>query len=81
VLDIGCNRGGGLAFLTDYFEPELAFGVDTCHQNINFARQNWRRVKFDVSPLETMASASLIKGNSFDLILCVESWCNIADKY
>ena len=38
VLDIGCGRGGGLAFLNDYFEPTLAMGVDSCIQSVTFAR-------------------------------------------
>lgn len=28
ILDIGCGRGGGLAFLTNYYEPEIAVGID-----------------------------------------------------
>jgi len=29
-LDLGSGRGGGLAFLTKYYEPEEAIGVDFC---------------------------------------------------
>lgn len=28
VLDIGCGKGGGLAFLQEYFEPSVCFGID-----------------------------------------------------
>ena len=33
ILDIGCGRGGGLAFLAKYYEPEVAIGIDfSAHQ-------------------------------------------------
>lgn len=28
ILDLGCGRGGGLAFLAKYYEPELSVGLD-----------------------------------------------------
>jgi cyclopropane fatty-acyl-phospholipid synthase-like methyltransferase len=28
ILDIGCGRGGGLAFLAKYYQPEMSVGID-----------------------------------------------------
>ncbi len=28
ILDLGCGRGGGLAFLSKYYEPAEAVGID-----------------------------------------------------
>ena len=30
VLDLGCGRGGGLAFLVDHFDVKEAVGIDIC---------------------------------------------------
>lgn len=30
LLDLACGRGGGLAFLTDYYDLKDAIGVDYC---------------------------------------------------
>jgi ubiquinone/menaquinone biosynthesis C-methylase UbiE len=37
VLDLACGRGGGLAFLANYFEIGESFGVDICKRQIDFA--------------------------------------------
>jgi cyclopropane fatty-acyl-phospholipid synthase-like methyltransferase len=38
VLDIGCGRGGGIAFLAKYYKPELAIGVDNSIHQIKFCK-------------------------------------------
>ena len=38
ILDIGSGRGGGLAFLSKFYEPELAIGIDYSSHQVMFAR-------------------------------------------
>jgi cyclopropane fatty-acyl-phospholipid synthase-like methyltransferase len=38
VLDIGSGRGGGLAFLAKYYQPELAVGIDFSAHQIQFSK-------------------------------------------
>lgn len=38
ILDLGCGRGGGLAFLAKYYEPEAAVGIDFSAHQIQFCR-------------------------------------------
>lgn len=38
VLDLGCGRGGGLAFLAKYLAPEEAVGVDLSNWQIQFCK-------------------------------------------
>lgn len=45
VLDLGCGRGGGLAFLSKYYEPEEAVGVDLSRQQIQFCEDNYSEVE------------------------------------
>ena len=77
VLDIGCGKGGGLAFLTDFFQPATILGVDSSTQKIAFAKQAWPKTKFAAISADAIARQIVSK---FDLILCVESWAAIADK-
>jgi predicted RNA methylase len=37
ILDLGCGRGGGLAFLNEHFTPKRAVGIDMCKEQIDFA--------------------------------------------
>jgi ubiquinone/menaquinone biosynthesis C-methylase UbiE len=38
VLDIGSGRGGGLAFLAKYYQPEIAVGIDFSAHQIQFSK-------------------------------------------
>jgi ubiquinone/menaquinone biosynthesis C-methylase UbiE len=38
ILDIGCGRGGGLAFLSKYYKPRLAVGLDFSSQQVGYSQ-------------------------------------------
>lgn len=41
ILDVGCGRGGGLAFLSRYYSPSEAVGLDFSHQSIKFCNERF----------------------------------------
>lgn len=41
VLDFGCGRGGGLAYLANRYQVTKAIGIDTCQYFINYANEEF----------------------------------------
>lgn len=41
VVELGCRRGGGLAYLNSVGQPERAIGVDPDERNIKFCKANY----------------------------------------
>lgn len=78
VLDIGCGRGGGLAFLTDNFKPSLALGIDRNQRNVTFASQSFAKTKFSTFDTDYTSVKSIQQ--KFDLVLSIENWSQIYDK-
>lgn len=39
ILDLGCGRGGGVAFLSKYYQPKETIGIDLSWHQIKFAQQ------------------------------------------
>jgi ubiquinone/menaquinone biosynthesis C-methylase UbiE len=68
VMEVGCGRGGGLAFLYRYMSPTSALGVDIVPRSIAFCKQRYRdlsELKFIVGDAGNLPVAS----QSRDLII------------
>jgi SAM-dependent methyltransferase len=71
VLEIGCGRGGGCAFIKRYYEAKHVIGVDYNQRAIQFCCR-----KFHLPGLEFLsgdAESLPFKTERFDFVLCVES--------
>ena len=71
VLDIGCGRGGGTAFVFDRLRPKTMTGVDLAPSAIARARQDLGRP--GLSFVAGDAEALPFPAGSFDAVLSVES--------
>ena len=40
IVEIGCGRGGGLAYIADYYSPDSSKGVDLSLSAINYSNKN-----------------------------------------
>jgi SAM-dependent methyltransferase len=71
ILEIGCGRGGGLAFLTKLLKPKSALGIDRDPTAVEFCNKFWGRtgLKF----MQGDAQSLSLPDNSFDVIINVES--------
>jgi SAM-dependent methyltransferase len=71
ILEIGCGRGGGLAFLTKLLKPSSAVGIDKDPSAVEFCNKFWG--KPGLSFMQGDAQAVSLPDNSFDVIINVES--------
>jgi ubiquinone/menaquinone biosynthesis C-methylase UbiE len=71
MLEIGCGRGGGLAFLTHLLKPSSAVGIDRDATAVEFCNKHWGKpgLKF----LRGDAQCLPFTDNSFDVVINVES--------
>ena len=71
IVEIGCGRGGGLAYITRNFSPASAKGVDLDKQAISFCNSNYSLdgLSFLQSDAENLSLDSL----SCDVVINVES--------
>lgn len=71
ILEIGCGRGGGLAFLTKLLNPSSATGIDLDPTAVEFCNKHWSKpgLKF----IQGNAQNVPLPDNSFDVIINVES--------
>lgn len=71
ILEIGCGRGGGLAFLTKLLHPSSAVGIDRDPTAVEFCNRHWGKpgLRF----LQGDAQSVDLPDNSFDVIINVES--------
>jgi ubiquinone/menaquinone biosynthesis C-methylase UbiE len=71
ILEIGCGRGGGLAFLTKLLKPSSAVGIDLDPTAVEFCNKFWGKsgLKF----MQGNAQSIALPDNSFDVIINVES--------
>eukprot|EP00347_Sterkiella_histriomuscorum_P022129 403331581 len=77
VLDIGSGRGGGLAFLAQYFHPRLAVGIDISSNQINFSKTNQlegENSENNEGDSENLDQIDQITKEQFDLVTCIESF-------
>ncbi len=71
ILEIGCGRGGGLAFLTKLLKPSSAVGIDLDPTAVEFCNKHWS--KPGLSFMQGNAQSINLPDNSFDVIINVES--------
>jgi ubiquinone/menaquinone biosynthesis C-methylase UbiE len=71
VLEISCGRGGGAAFINQYYHPRSVVGIDRTAQAIKFCRRkhHGRSLTF----LEGDAEDIVFGDDSFDIIINVEA--------
>lgn len=71
ILEIGCGRGGGLAFVARQFAPAHATGLDLDQRAANFANQHYPDQ--NLSFVQGDAQALPFENETFDSVLNVES--------
>lgn len=71
VLEVGCGRGGGAAFVFDRFGPRSVTGLDLAHRAIDRCRRRYGRagLSFVAGDAEQLPFAD----DAFDAVLSVES--------
>lgn len=71
ILEIGCGRGGGLAFLTKVLKPSSAVGMDLDPSAVEFCNKFWG--KPGLTFMQGDAQSVPLPDSSFDVIINVES--------
>jgi ubiquinone/menaquinone biosynthesis C-methylase UbiE len=71
ILEIGCGRGGGLAFLTKLLKPSSATGIDLDPTAVEFCNKHWG--KPGLTFMQGNAQHLPFPDKSFDVIINVES--------
>eukprot|EP01156_Anaeramoeba_ignava_P011034 Anaeramoba_ignava/a481686_8.p1 GENE.a481686_8~~a481686_8.p1 ORF type:complete len:258 (-),score=25.15 a481686_8:20-793(-) len=71
ILEVGCGRGGGLSFVTRYFNPKSSTGLDLNKKAIDFCSSQYRDlgINFKQGNAENLP----FEDNSFDIVINVES--------
>lgn len=71
VLEVGCGRGGGAAYMAKYLNPRRVHGVDLCASSIKFCNSYWRRPCLTFSP--STAERLRLSDSTFDAVVNIES--------
>jgi SAM-dependent methyltransferase len=71
IVEIGCGRGGGLAYITRNFSPASAIGVDLEKTAIEFCNSNY--MLEGLSFLQGNGQSLNLENNSCDVVINVES--------
>lgn len=71
VLEVGCGRGGGAAFIHERFSPRTMTGVDLAHRAISYCQKTYPRPGLTFIPGD--AENLPFQDESFDIVLNVES--------
>ena len=71
VLEVGCGRGGGAAYIADTFSPSSLVGLDLLPANVKFCRHRHRHptLRFEIGD----ACRLPFPDASFDVVVNVES--------
>lgn len=71
IIEIGCGHGGGIAYLTEKFNPAIAVGLDFSKRAIDFCKDyhSFDNLKF----VHGNAESLLFNDESFDIIINIES--------
>ena len=71
IMEIGCGRGGGLAYIARTFKPATALGIDLEQRATDFGNKHF---KIDGLSFEQGDAQNLpFDDNAFDIVLNVES--------
>jgi ubiquinone/menaquinone biosynthesis C-methylase UbiE len=71
ICEIGCGRGGGLEYITRFFSPASAIGIDLDKSAVAFCNRYYA-VK-GLSFLQGDAQEITLDNNSYDVVINVES--------
>jgi ubiquinone/menaquinone biosynthesis C-methylase UbiE len=71
IVEIGCGRGGGLAYITKTFTPSSALGIDLEQRAITFATDHHKNNGLSFKQGDALNIP--IEKNSCDILLNVES--------
>lgn len=71
VLEVGCGRGGGSAYVARYLQPRSVLGVDFSESAVEFCRRTHANTALDF--VQGDAEALPCEDGSFDAVLNVES--------
>jgi SAM-dependent methyltransferase len=71
VLEVGCGRGGGSAFVFEHFHPSSMTGVDLAHSAIERCRRRYGRP--GLTFLSGDAQSLPLPAEAFDAVINVES--------
>ncbi|MDZ4860886.1 MAG: class I SAM-dependent methyltransferase, partial [Candidatus Hydrogenedentes bacterium] len=71
VLEIGCGRGGGAAYIAKYLGPRTMHGVDLCPSSITFCAEEWQLPGLSFS--QGAAEGLKLADQSFDAVVNIES--------
>lgn len=71
IVEIGCGRGGGLAYITKNFSPATAIGIDLDKQAADFCNRHYSLdgLSFQQGDAQNLS----LKDNSADVLFNVES--------
>jgi len=71
VLEVGCGRGGGSAYIYKYLGPRSILGVDYCKKSIEFCikQDTLKGLSFQLMDAQKLSC----KDESFDAVINVES--------
>jgi SAM-dependent methyltransferase len=72
VLEVGCGRGGGAAYIARGFNPREMVGVDRTVSSIRFARAHFAALR-NLRFLEADAHTLPFDSDSFDAVVNIES--------
>jgi ubiquinone/menaquinone biosynthesis C-methylase UbiE len=72
VLEVGCGRGGGAAYIARALRPREMVGVDRTAASIRFARRHFSAQK-NLRFLEADAHELPFEDNTFDAVVNIES--------
>ena len=78
VLEVGCGRGGGAAYIARYLKPKQMTGLDRTPSAIEFARRHFASEK-NLRFVEGDAHSLPFEDNSFDAVVNIESAQHYAD--
>jgi ubiquinone/menaquinone biosynthesis C-methylase UbiE len=71
IVEVGCGRGGGLAYITRKFSPSNSLGIDIERRAVNFANK-YHQIK-GLSFVQGDAHNLPVASNTYDVVLNVES--------
>lgn len=71
ILEVGCGRGGGISYISRYFSPQRALGIDLNAKAAKFGNKNYN-VK-GLSFMQGDAQNLNLPDESFDAVFNVES--------
>jgi ubiquinone/menaquinone biosynthesis C-methylase UbiE len=71
ILEVGCGRGGGSAFVAQYLKPGSVTGVDIAHKAIEFCNSHYAVPGLSFTRGD--AEALDFRDSSFDVVINVES--------